>query len=107
MKNLIKLYVILLAFIIIFSTNSIAGEIILPLKKPTVDKEVKAKTQSKKTIYPAKKPIKEENKNLTDLQENDVVKKLNEDEIVPIYPKKKPNVVIKKIDMRTCFLRQN
>ena len=55
MKNLVKLYVIFLVFIIIFSSKSIAGEIILPLKKPVVDKETKQKVDKSKEIYPLKK----------------------------------------------------
>ena len=56
MKNLIKLKVILLAFFIIFSSQSIAADRILPIPKPTVDQETKIKTAKKKKIYPQKKP---------------------------------------------------
>ena len=56
MKNLIKLNVIFLAFIIIFSSKSLSAEIILPLKKPAVNKETKDIVEKKKSIYPEKKP---------------------------------------------------
>ena len=58
MKNLIKLNVIFLAFFIIFSSQSIAAERILPIQKPTVDQETKIITAKKKEIYPQKKPSK-------------------------------------------------
>ena len=86
MKNLNKLQVIFLAFIIIFTTKSIAGEIILPLKKPTVDKEIKAKIQSKNTIYPIKRPVELKNKNLSNLQNNNVEEKIAQKKIIPTYP---------------------
>ena len=55
MKNLIKLNVIFLVFFIIFSSHSIAADQILPIPKPTPDKETKAKSAEKKLIYPQKK----------------------------------------------------
>ena len=58
MKNLIKFYVIFLGFFIVFSAKSIAADNILPLPKPTVDQETKAKVERKKEIYPQKKPVK-------------------------------------------------
>ena len=57
MKNLIKLKVILLAFFIIFSSQSIAADRILPIPKPIVDQETKIITAKKKEIYPQKKPL--------------------------------------------------
>ena len=56
MKNQNKLSIILLAFFIIFSSKSAAADRILPLPKPTVDKETKEKIAKKKEIYPQKKP---------------------------------------------------
>ena len=56
MKNLTKLNVIFLAFFIIFSSQSIAADRILPIPKPTVDQETKIITAKKKEIYPQKKP---------------------------------------------------
>ena len=54
MKNLIKHNLILLAFII-FSSQSIAADRILPLPKAVVDQETKSITAKKKEIYPKKK----------------------------------------------------
>ena len=58
MKNLIKLNIIFLAILIIFSSKSIAADRILPLPKTKVDQETKIITAKKKEIYPQKKPIK-------------------------------------------------
>ena len=49
MKNLIKHNLILLAFII-FSSQSIAADRILPIPKPIVDQETKIVTAKKKEI---------------------------------------------------------
>ena len=54
MKNLIKLNIILLASFIIFSIKSAAAERILPIPKPTVDKETKSKVERKKYIMTRK-----------------------------------------------------
>ena len=62
MKNLIKFSVIFLGFFVIFTSNSIAADRILPLPKPSVDQETKIKTAKKKEIYPQKKPDKEKKK---------------------------------------------
>jgi len=56
MKNLIKLNIIFLASFIIFSSQSIAADRILPIPKPIVDQETKIITAKKKEIYPQKKP---------------------------------------------------
>ena len=50
MKNLLKLKVFLLVFIIIYTSNAVLADQILPLAKPTVDKEIKVKTAKKKKI---------------------------------------------------------
>ena len=55
MKNLIKLNVIFLAFFIVFSSQSIAADRILPIPKPIVDQETKITVKKKKKIYPLKK----------------------------------------------------
>ena len=57
MKNLIKLNVIFLAFFIVFSSQSIAADRILPIPKPIVYQETKITVKKKKKIYPLKKPI--------------------------------------------------
>ena len=56
MKNLLKLKVIFLIFTIIFTSQSIAADQILPLSKPKPDEETKIKTAQKKHIYPEKRP---------------------------------------------------
>ena len=96
MKNLNKFNVIFLVFIIIFSSQSIAADRILPLAKPTVDKETKIITAKKKEIYPQKKPvtkkviIQETQEETIDIQETK--------EEVFIYPEKKPIVFKEKVD---------
>jgi len=98
MKNLTKLKVFFLAFSIIFSSQSIAADRILPLPKPTVDTEVKKSTERKKYIYPEKKPsLKKDETAVTEVQEN-IVSTQETQEEVPIYPKKKPIIVQKKKD---------
>ena len=95
MKNLIKFYVIFLGFFIVFSAKSIAADNILPLPKPTVDQETKAKVERKKEIYPQKKPVKkiEKIEEPEEGQNIEIAKKT-----VPIYPQKKPILIKKQID---------
>ena len=50
-----KLSVTFLAIFIIFSSQSLAADRILPLPKPSVDEETKIITAKKKEIYPEKK----------------------------------------------------
>ena len=98
MKNIIKINVIFLVISIIFSSHSIAGENILPLPKPSLDKETKEIVAKKKLIYPKKKP--EEKKEETLIESTEKEEEVLEDikEEVFIYPKKKPILVKKKID---------
>jgi len=93
MKNLIKLSIIFLAILIIFSSKSIAVDRILPLPKPKVDQETKIITAKKKEIYPQKKPIKK-------IEKIESSTKILDDteEIIIIYPQKKPIIFQKKID---------
>ena len=93
MKNLIKFSVIFLGFFIIFSSNSIAADRILPLPKPAVDQDTKNITTKKKEIYPQKKPIKK-------TEEIETATKILDEskESIIIYPQKKPVVFKKKID---------
>ena len=58
MQNLIILKVLLLVFSIIFTSQSLAADRILPLPKPSIDEKTKTKTAKKKEIYPQKKPKK-------------------------------------------------
>ena len=98
MKNLIKLNVIFLAFIIIFSSKSLSAEFLMPLKKPTVNSEIKAKVESRKAIYPKKKPKISINKNLTSSESDDIIEKTITEDIASIIPKKKPNIIKKKVE---------
>lgn len=96
MSNLIKLNVIFLAFFIIFTSQSIAADRILPIPKPTVDQETKIITAKKKEIYPQKKP---ETKKVTieETQEETVAIQETKEEVF-IYPEKRPLIFEKKID---------
>ena len=96
MSNLIKLNVIFLAFFIIFTSQSIAADLILPIPKPIVDQETKIITAKKKEIYPQKKP-KTEKVTVEKAQEETVVIQETKEEVF-IYPEKKPLVFKKKID---------
>ena len=71
MRNQFNLKVISLIFSIIFSTHAMSAEKILPLPKPTPDKETITKTAKKKNIYPQKKPKLKEEK--TELQESETI----------------------------------
>ena len=55
MKKFIKLNIIFLGFLIIFSSESIAVEPILPLPRPTVDQETKNITAEEKRNISTKK----------------------------------------------------
>ena len=99
MNKFIKIKVLLLVILFIFSSKLVAADRILPLPKPTPDKEIKEKTEAKKNIYPKKKPNVKKQNQLTDINENtNVVKEISENTF--IYPKKKPIIVkpeIKKV----------
>ena len=71
MKNIIKLNVIFLVFFIIFSSQSIASDTILPLPKPTIDKETKEIIAKKKLIYPRKKPDEQKEEIITESTEKE------------------------------------
>ena len=96
MKNIIKINVIFLVISIIFSAQSIAADNILPLPKPTVDKETKEIIAKKKLIYPRKKPDEQKEEIITESteKEEDVSEDIKEE--VFIYPEKKPILVQKK-----------
>ena len=98
MKNIIKINLIFLVIFIIFSSKSIAADNILPLPKPTLDKETTEIIAKKKLIYPRKKPDEEKEEILTESTEKE--EEVSEDikEEVFIYPKKKPILVQKKVD---------
>ena len=88
MKNWLKHNVIILIFSMFLISEAIAADRILPVSKPTVDQETKAKTAKKKEIYPQKKPTKEIK--VTD----DTLKESAENEV--IYPQKKSYNISKK-----------
>ena len=96
MKNLIKFKVIILAFSIILTSQSVAADLILPKPKPEIDKETKIKTAKKKEIYPQKKP--ETEKATVEEKQEEIVATQETEEEVFIYPEKKPLIFKKKID---------
>jgi soluble lytic murein transglycosylase len=98
MKILVKEKVILLVFLIIFTTETFAADRILPLPKPPVDTETKIKTAKKKEIYPEKKPEISNDKTQVETIEKvtEAIEETKEETF--IYPEKKPITVQKKVD---------
>jgi len=97
MKKLVKHKVIFLTFFMFICSESIAADRILPLSKPSVDKETIITVVEDKRIYPIKKPnLKKEkaesNSNL-EISQNETG---DETEFF-IFPKNKPIVVKKEI----------
>ena len=105
MNNLIKLKVFIVTLFIIISSNSIAGERILPLSKPSVDLETKKSVAKKKEIYPKKKPLDTKEKKQVDTTNETVNISENNDVEDLIYPKKKP-IVVKKV-VEKSILKSN
>ena len=95
MRNLIKFKVILLAFAVFFTSILIAAEPLLPIPKPSIDKETKIKTSKKKIIYPKKKP--EDKSEEKQIESSTKTVEITQEE-QNIYPAKKPIVVKKKVD---------
>ena len=96
MKYLIKHNLIILAIFIIFTSQAVAGDTILPKPKPTVSKEIKVKTAEKKNLYPQKKPLKKKEKK--EAEENlQIAENIEEEKEIFIYPAKKPIIVKQKI----------
>ena len=90
MKNLLLLKVIFLIFTIIFTSQAVAADRILPIPKPTPDKETKIKTAQKKRILPEKKPtLKKEKIEVTESKEIAGIDDEFKGEVF-IYPEKKP-----------------
>ena len=100
MKNFFKIKVLLLVFSMSFLSESIAGEPILPIKKPTLDQETKIKITKKNQIYPKKKPEKESKKVEIEKKEetSEAVEKKDD---AFIYPQKKPLLIVKKAEKKT------
>ena len=97
MKISVKHKVIYLTFLMFFSSQSIAGERILPIPKPAVEQEIKKIVEKKKEIYPKKKPV-QKNEDIVQKQTNQesLDPPQNEGENIFIYPQKKP-LIIKKV----------
>ena len=95
MKKIFKINLNILAILIVFSSLSHAAELILPIPKPTIDKEIKKSIAKSKKIYPQKKPYEKE-----DLNQNETIQSVSENtekrEDIFIYPKEKP-ILVKKI----------
>jgi len=98
MNNLNTHKVILVAIFMFISTNCIAGDRILPIPKPQVDKETKRITEKKKEIYPQKKPQEQKEVNKVDEIIQDQKIETNTEKKAFIYPEKKPIIVKKKIE---------
>jgi len=100
MKYYIKHSTGFLALLFIFLSNAEAADLILPLPKPTVDKEIRILVKNKKNIYPQKRPLTIKTKNLTSDKTDQIeeVKKTESKENIFIYPKKKPIVIKKTLD---------
>ena len=64
MRDIIKISVIFLAIYIIFPSQSIAGENILPLPKPSIDKETKKIIAKKKTDISKKETSRRSGRNI-------------------------------------------
>ena len=58
MKNLLILKVVILIISILFASQAVAADRILPIPKPAPDQETKKKIEKKKEIYPQSKPTK-------------------------------------------------
>jgi len=95
MNNLIKFKVFLIGFTVIYISNAIAADRILPLPKPKVEEEIKIKVSKNKEIYPKKKPGKIEKKQIDAAKQITEAQKTTEEKKF-IYPEKKP-VIVKKI----------
>ena len=98
MKILNKHKLIFLTIFMLFCTQSIAADLILPLPRPAVDKELKKITSLKKHIYPQKKP--DFNNKLTQNGSNQETEQIDSENKIQvfIYPKKKPIIIKKEKD---------
>ena len=98
MWNLVKLKAIFLVLFIMFASQSVAANSILPKSKPTVDEEIKIKTAKKKEIYPQKKPKDDEKKIDENVIQTETKIENNVETEAIIYPVKKPIIVKKQIE---------
>jgi len=102
MKYLLKVKVFFLIFCIIFNTEALAKDRLLPIPKPSVDEAIKIQTAKKKEIYPKKKPskkiLKSDTQEKIDEKISEISDEIEKKEEVFIYPQKKPIIFKKKID---------
>ena len=98
MKILNKRKVIFFSIFMLFCTQLIAADLILPLPRPAVDKELEKITSLKKNIYPQKKPTL--NEKITHNESNQETEQIDSQDKIQlfIYPKKKPIIVKKEKD---------
>ena len=101
MKNFIRVKVLILVLSIFLTTQGQAAEKILPLPKPTVDKDLKKIVAKKKEIYPKKKPVTEKVLSQADDNEQIVVISEPDQNQVFIYPESKP-IFVKKVKDTTA-----
>ena len=109
MKKLATHKVIFVTLFMFICTESIGANPILPLSRPSIDKETKKKLANDKNIYPESKPYlkKEKLKSNTD-QEIVEIQTIKKNEAF-IYPKNKPIVIkkiVKKIIKKSSVLSQ-
>jgi len=109
MKKLATHKVIFVTLFMFICTESIAGNPILPLSRPSIDQETKKKLAKEKNIYPESKPYlkKEKLKSKTD-QEVVETQTIEQNEAF-IYPGKKPIIIkkiVKKIFKKSSILSQ-
>tara|TARA_B100001123_G_scaffold445177_1_gene596051 strand:- start:430 stop:756 length:327 start_codon:yes stop_codon:yes gene_type:complete len=93
MKYLLKVKVFFLIFCIIFNTEALAKDRLLPIPKPSVDEAIKIQTAKKKEIYPKKKPskkiLKSDTQEKIDEKISEISDEIEKKEEVFIYPQKK------------------
>ena len=97
MKKLTKHKVIFLTFFMFICSESIAADRILPLPKPSIDKETKISVVEDKRIYPVEKPNLKKGK--TETNSNLEISQSGTDDETEffIFPQNKPTVVKKEI----------
>ena len=96
MQFLIIVKVFFLAYFVLLNSSVFASDKIIPIPKPIIGEEIKKKIIKKKRILPKEKPVKKI------IVEEPAKKKETEESITKqekkIYPKKKPVLIVKKVD---------
>ena len=96
MKNISILKVIFLTILMIFSSQVVNAERLLPVPRPSIDLETKNIILQKKRLLPQKKPVtKKENQESNTIVNIEKTENLTKVEVF-IYPLKKPIIVQKK-----------